>query len=126
MINPGIEIELSKFVGCVRHYSPNVFINKQYELIVVPSKNLYFRLEDVTNKTELIAKILNWLSRSATKGVSPYWQKLIRSIINEYLETDFDQDQFALIYEKLGNAINNDLTFRFIKSYYDLDLLEGE
>lgn len=48
MINPSIEIELSKFIGCVRHYSPNVFINKRYELIVVPSKNLYFRLEDVT------------------------------------------------------------------------------
>ncbi|MPQ27544.1 hypothetical protein EHX26_00250 [Brochothrix thermosphacta] len=120
-----MEIELSKFIGCVRHYSPNVFINKRDELIVVPSKNLYFRLEDVTNKTELIAKILNWLSRSATKGVSPYWQKRVRLMINGYLETDFNKEQFSFIYEVLGNAINNDLTIRFIESNYDFGLLEG-
>lgn len=106
-------------------YSPKIFINERLELIVVPSKNIYFKISDIANEKEWAMKILTWLSRSACKGVGTYWEKRMRKIINSYLNTFFDKDDFSLIYQKLGNGVNPLLCEKFIDSGYDLAVLKG-
>lgn len=105
-------------------YSPHLFINNKFELIVVPSKNIFFRLEDVRNEKDLKMKILTWLSRSSCKGVGKYWESRMRKIINSYLNTSFDKKAFELIYQRLGNGVNPQLCEEFIDSCYDLTVLK--
>lgn len=118
--------EISKFIGFVTEISPKAFINRRNELILVPTKNIYFSLEGVESERDITTKIFHWLSRPAHKGVGSYWERRIRFIINNYLQTNFSRNGFDLIYTTLGNAINPDLTEKFIDSNYDLHVLEQE
>ncbi|MCC5439806.1 hypothetical protein AL714_16290 [Clostridium botulinum] len=119
-----MNIELTKnFMNIVQKHSPNCFINYNYELIVEPKNNIYFRLEDIETELELKCKVLAWLSRPSCKGISNYWQKRIRAIVNEFLGTEFTFDEMAEIYTYLGNDCNREKSIKFIKSNYDLDTL---
>lgn len=119
-----MNIELVKdFMQIVQKHSPKCFINHNFELIVEPKWNIYFRLEDVETELNLKCKIFAWLSRPSCKGVSEYWQKRIRTIVNEYLGTDFTFEEMQKIYEYLGNDINREKSIRFIESNYDLTTL---
>lgn len=113
-----------EFMILVQDASPKAFINTRNELILVPTKNIYFSLKDVESKKDITIKIFHWLSRDACKGVGSYWEKRIRKIINNYLQTDFSCEDFELIYTQLGNAINPKLTNKFIESEYDLEVLD--
>lgn len=119
-----MNIDLAKtFMRLVQKYSPKCFINHNFELIVEPKNNIYFRLEDVETELELKCKVIAWLSRPSCKGISDYWQKRIRSIVNEFLETDFNYEEMQEIYTYLGNDCNRKKTIRFIESNYDLGVL---
>ena len=80
---------------------------------------------------ELQCKVLNYLSRDATKAI-PYSRKSnniqyrnsILKGINTFLGTSFTTEEMMKIYTKLGGGIKEDLTKRFIESNYDLSLLE--
>ena len=50
---------------------------------------------------------------------------LFRSV-NRYLGTDFSEDDMDLIYTYLGNECNHEKTVRFIKSGYDMEILNNE
>ena len=122
-----MNIELAKkFMQVTRKHSPNCFLNSHFEMIVEPKNNIYFRLEDVDTELELKCKVLAWLSRPSCKGVSNYWQKRIRNIVNEFLETDFTLDEMQEIYTYLGNDCNRQKTIRFIESNYDFSVLNAE
>lgn len=112
-----------KFMGIARKHSPKCFINSHFELIIEPNNNIYFRLEDIETELELKCKVLAWLSRPSCKGVSNYWQKRIRAMVNEYLQTDFTFEEMQEIYTYLGNDCNRPKTIRFIESGYDLNVL---
>jgi hypothetical protein len=121
-----MNIELAKkFMKIVQKFSPNCFINSNFELIVEPKNNIYFRLEDVDTELELKCKVLAWLSRPSCKGVSDYWQKRISAIVNEFLGTEFTHDEMSEIYTRLGNDCNRKLSISFIESNYDLALLKS-
>ena len=45
--------------------------------------------------------------------------------INNYLNTNFTKEKMELIYTKLGNAINHNLTIKFVESGYDTKILES-
>ena len=45
---------------------------------------------------------------------------------NNYLGTNFTQDDMYWIYDKLGNAVNHELTLKFIHSNYDLSLVRPQ
>lgn len=119
-----MNLELAKgFMKIVQRHSPKCFINPNIELIVEPRNNIYFRLEDVETELELKCKILAWLSRPSCTGVSNYWQKRIRAIVNEYLGTNFTFEEMEEIYTYLGNDCNRNKTIKFIESNYNLDVL---
>lgn len=111
------------FINIVNKYSPKSFINHNFELIVVPKNNIYLSLQGIETEFDLKCKILAWLSRPSCKGISYYWQKRVRNIINEFLGTEFTANEMSIIYSYLGNDCNRKRTIRFIESNYNLNIL---
>lgn len=111
---------------------PGSFINDNNELILIPKTNTYFLIDGCNDERDLIAKVLMWCSRVMAKGI-PYRSDLKNKCfridqinnLNFYLDTNFTQEDVELIYQKLGNAINPELTYQFIDSGFDLEALGG-
>ena len=110
---------------------PNSFVNTNGDFIVSLKTQSYFILNNCSSLLELQCKVLNYLSRDATKAI-PYSRKSnniqyrssILKGINTFLGTSFTTEEMMKIYTKLGGGIKEDLTKRFIESNYDLSLLE--
>ena len=83
-------------------------------------------LEDVSDETQMKAKILEWLTRTAIKGISPKERKLHFEGINKLLGTNFTLEEMTDIYTYLGNGIKHDLCVKFVESGYDMTLLPKE
>lgn len=109
------------------------FINHLGELIVHRESNTYFNLMNCKPEFDIKCKMLEWLSRDSYK-TCPYgsdrknkkFHNFIRNGVNEFLGTDFSEEDMDLIYIYLGNVINHDKTVRFIKSGYDMGILEDK
>jgi hypothetical protein len=93
---------------------------------VHPTRNTYLLLKGVRTEVDLIAKILEWLSREAAKSVSKESQKYHLTGINAFIGTTFSQDDMMQIYTYLGNCCNHKRTLRFIESGYDISMLSKE
>lgn len=111
---------------------PQSFINSRNELILMPRENLYFLLDGVNSDKDLIAKILSWCSRDASKS-SPYYsewrnkeyRKTVRKGLNTFLGVDFTEEDWLNIYCAVGNDTNKDLCTKLVESDLDLSLLEA-
>ena len=99
---------------------PQSFVNMQNELVFSLRTDSGFSLKDVTDETQLKAKILEWLTRTAIKAVSPKERKLHFEGINKLLGTNFTLEEMTDIYTYLGNGINHDLCVKFVESGYDM------
>lgn len=112
---------------------PGAFINAGLEFIAHKEANAYFRLEDCHGDFDVKCKILEWLSRDAYK-TCPFHSALknekfhnfMLNGINDYLGTDFTEDDIAVVYQRLGNRVNHALTERFVESGYDMTVLWKE
>ncbi len=102
---------------------PALYINHNNECIIYPKRNTYFSMDGVGTETDLIAKVLEWLSREAAKSLDPKSQVYHLNGINQFLGTNFTKDEMATIYTWLGNCCNHDRTLGFIESGYDLAIL---
>ena len=109
------------------------YINQCGELIISDRGNVYFTARNCTNKEDVICKLLEWCSRPIAKGM-PYstnkrnneWRKSLLCGYNNYLGTNFTQDDMYWIYDKLGNEVNHGLTLKFIRSGFDLSLVRPQ
>jgi hypothetical protein len=148
-----MDIKETKFFKRMASVFEDSFVNKNNEFIALlnyyPSDNLswyelmqlkrkgvkpifvneYFRLEDCHNEMDLKKKILAWLSRACCKSqysttYDDYIHQYFRDRCNDLLGTFFNEDDWEEIYCYLGNAINDDLSVKFIESNYDLDVLK--
>lgn len=106
------------------------FINNRNEIILIPKTNLYFCLDDVESEFDIKCKLLEWCSRDASYAIPYLYPKLnekyhdsVREKINRYLGTNFSVSDMKDIYQVIGNAVNRDLTITFIKSNYNMDVL---
>ena len=115
--------ELVKIIEKAKKVFPNSFINDGNELILEPKNNLYFRLEGMKSELEFKCKLIAWLSRPISKGLSPSWQRKVLIRFNALLETNFTKEDMRLMYGRLGNDVNPALCVKFIESNYDLSLL---
>lgn len=77
---------------------PQSFVNMQNELVFSLRTDSGFSLKDVTDETQLKAKILEWLTRTAIKAVSPKERKLHFEGINKLLGTNFTLEEMTDIY----------------------------
>lgn len=123
---------LDEIFNVMKHF-PNSYINRCGELILSDKGNVYFAAKNCENEIDIICELLEWCSRSIAKG-QPYcyekrnqeWRESLLSGYNEYLGTQFTQEDMYWIYDKLGNAVNHELTLKFIASGYDLNLVYPE
>jgi hypothetical protein len=110
---------------------PNSFINSNDEFIAHERSNQYICLGNCETELDIQCKVLEWFSRPAHK-TAPYCQewrnnqfhKFILSGINEFLSTKFTERDISDVYDELGNAINHNLTIKFINSGYNLSFLK--
>lgn len=72
------------------------------------------------------SKILEWLTRTAIKAISPKERKLHFEGINKLLGTNFTLEEMTDIYTYLGNGINHDLCVKFVESGYDMTMIQKE
>jgi len=112
---------------------PNSFINHNMEFIAHRYSNTYFLLSTCENELDVKCKVLEWFSRAAYKA-QPYqttksnkkFHSFMLNGINEFLHTEFTEDDLALIYQKLGNSVRHDLTVAFVESGYDMAILQKQ
>ena len=112
---------------------PGSYINQCGELIISDRGNVYFTATNCKTKEDVICKLLEWCSRPIAKGV-PYatnkrnieWRNSLLCGYNNYLSTNFTQEDMYWIYDKLGNAVNHDLTIEFIHRNFDLSLVRPQ
>lgn len=110
---------------------PGSFVNHNNEFIAHRRANEYFMLENCKNELDVKCKVLEWFSRAAYK-TEPYrtdhkneeFHEFMRNGINEFLKTDFTEEDMEEIYTYLGNAIHHGRTMRFIESGYDMQVLK--
>ena len=107
------------------------FINRHNELILDAKTNLYLALGDSISDLELKCKVIAWCSRDACKSMpyrvewrNKYYQQGIRDRINEFLHTNFTEEQWLYIYCYLGNDIDRKLCEKFINGGYDLKIIK--
>ena len=125
-MNTELMNELKELLGLF----PMSYINANMEVILIPKTNTYFSLEGVESRRDIIAKLLMWCSRTIVKG-QPFksekrnylFKEIIKEDLNYYLGTLFSDEDMALIYQRLGNEINPELTYRFIDSGFDMEEL---
>ena len=78
-------------------------------------------------------KLLEWLSREASSSLhykndiyNDKAHKYHRDGINSFLGTNFTHEDMELIYSKIGNGVNRELTIKFIQSGFDMKILNAE
>lgn len=128
-MNNGLEEEKAKLLECF----PNSFVNENGEFIAHSRSNTYFILENCETPIDIKCKVLEWLSRAAIKDI-PYsrewinekFREFMRKGINDFLDTNFSEEQFYTIYTYLGNAVNHKKTIAFIENEYDFNILASK
>lgn len=118
--------EITKKLARAFHGS---FINTALEFIAHKEANEYFRLEDCENEFDVKCKVLEWLSRGAHK-TCPFnsniknerFHNFMLNGINDFLGTDFTEDDMEIIYTYLGNRCNHERTVKFVNSGYDMSI----
>ena len=129
IMNTELMNELKELLGLF----PMSYINANMEVILIPKTNTYFSLEGVESRRDIIAKLLMWCSRTVVKG-QPFksekrnylFKEIIKEDLNYYLGTLFSDEDMALIYQRLGNEINPELTYRFIDSGFVMEVLDDD
>lgn len=96
---------------------PKSFVNSEKELILLPKENLFFQTSDIENRNDLIYKLLAYGSCDFRNN------KKLLDKANLFLKQNFSKDDMQMIYKFLGNGINKDLAYQFIRSGYDMNLL---
>ena len=51
------------------------------------------------------------------------YREVTKRALNHYLGTFFSEEDINLIYQRLGNGINQELTYIFIDSDFDMEVL---
>lgn len=110
---------------------PGSFINFNGDFIA-HDKDQYFDVKRCKGETDIKCSVLEWFSRSYK--VHPFrsdkrnleFQAFMRDGINTFLGTDFCENDLRSIYGEIGNAINRQLTIKFIESGYKLSVLEEQ
>lgn len=107
------------------------FINHNNEIILIPKFNVYTLLDDVETDNDFYVKLCEYFSRdcccalrySQNKRLQKYWQENTEAF-NYICGTDFSIEQMNYIYSYLGNGIKHALAKKFVKSDFDLSIID--
>jgi hypothetical protein len=109
---------------------PESFINGNDEFIAHKYSNQYIILSNCQSREDVECKVVEWFSRPAHK-TAPYrseWRnkkfhEFMLNGVNEFLGTNFTEEDMDVIYTPLGNAINHNKTLIFVRNGYDMSVL---
>ena len=128
-MNPEIKEELQALM----YAFPESFINYNNELIFHTKINYSFLLDNCYTPRDVVAKVLMWFTRPCCKAevykrvsANDKFHKKMTARLSKYLEVELTVEQVMLIYQKLGNGVRKDLTYKFIDSGYDFGVLEED
>lgn len=107
------------------------FINHNNEIILIPRSNVYTLLDDVETDDDFKVKLVEWFSRDCCcalrytqrKRLERYYQDNTDAF-NYICGTNFTVEQMQYIYTYLGNGIRQKLAEEFVKSGFDLSVIE--
>ena len=99
-------------------------VTMNFELILVPRTNTYINLNHCSTPDEFKAEVIEGVSRFAFKAFTKPLCKEHLDGINKLLDTKFTPEDMEYIYTNLGNGINHELCMKFVKSGYDLKVIE--
>lgn len=113
---------------------PDAILNRHLEFVADPHRRVssYFRLDNCETREDVVAKLLEWLSRDAYKSEHFHVERRNAQVhkyhldgINQFCGTSFTPDDMKLIYSFLGNRANHQKTIAFIRSGYDMEVLKN-
>lgn len=81
-------------------------------------------LNHCSTPDEFKAEVIEGVSRFAFKAFTKPLRKEHLDGINKLLDTKFTPEDMEYIYTNLGNGINHELCMKFVKSGYDLKVIE--
>lgn len=121
-------MHISEFVKTVMKSFSGSFINSDEELILVRESNLFIKRIDVDDLA-IKAALLEQCSRDACISEplecgNAAYQDRVRTNLNEIFGMDWNRKEMRLIYRRLGNSVDHQLTLDFIESNYDLTILD--
>ena len=107
------------------------FINHNNEIILIPKFNVYTMLDDVETDDDFKVKLCEYFSRDCccalrycyTKTLNKYYQGNTDAF-NFICGTDFTIEEMEYIYTFLGNGIKHELAKKFVKSGFDLSVID--
>lgn len=110
--------------GKIQRTFPKAYVTMNFELILVPRTNTYINLNHCSTPDEFKAEVIEGVSRFAFKAFTKPLCKEHLDGINKLLDTKFTPEDMEYIYTNLGNGINHELCMKFVKSGYDLKVIE--
>lgn len=110
--------------GKIQRAFPKAYVTMNFELILVPRTNTYINLNHCSTPDEFKAEVIEGVSRFAFKAFTKPLCKEHLDGINKLLDTHFTPEEIEYIYTNLGNGINHELCMKFVKSGYDLKVIE--
>ena len=121
---------MSEIQEIMKHFK-NSYINSYLEVILLPKTNGYFAIKNCKNEIDIKCEIIENISRdcfktqhySRLKDNKKMWQENLIAL-NNALKTNFSQQNIELIYNKLGNGINHELTKKFVESDFNMEVLK--
>lgn len=101
------------------------FINEINELILVPKTNLYFKLDNVKTRKDLIYKIIAWCSRDVAKS-EPFdterenrrYHEMLMSSFNYFLNVGWNIEIWWELYNRYGNGTNEEECRKMIENNF--------
>lgn len=107
------------------------YINYKNEIILIPKFNVYTMLEDVQTDDDFKVKLCEWFSRDCSCALRYCYDKLQNKYYQDNTDafnfvcgTNFTIDQMRYIYTYLGNGIKHELAKKFVKSGFDLSVID--
>ncbi len=103
------------------------------EFILYPKQNYFFSLENCDSRRDIEIKVLEFASYAAYKA-RPYrreslnqtFRKLALFGMNQFLKTNFTEEDIEKIYIHFGNGINHEMAGLFVDSGMNISWLQNE
>ena len=83
-------------------------------------------LNNIKNDDEVYCKVLEYVSRQASKGMNRFSKNYHKEGLNHFFGYDFSDRELSDIYTYLGNGVNREKCMKFIKSNLDFKVLKKE
>jgi|LSQX01.2.fsa_nt_gb hypothetical protein len=115
-------------LGQIVGINQGTFVNALGEIIIERKDNVWFRLTTCNNYRDIQKKCLHFLSRPMMQysQYRPRTKTICSNVFYHFVPIKFTNAEIELIYSRLGNCCNEELTEKFIDSGFDIKILKKE